>query len=279
MECELRGSTVNYDVHGDGRPLLILPGWAASARYSAHFKENLFGGLDGWRRIYVDPPGHGRSPAAPGISNMDGLLGALVSFVDAVLPGERFVLAGYSAGAYLARGMLYLRPEQVDGLFMCAPVIVADDDEREVPPHVVVAEEPGFDLGIRPELEGLMAVAAVRTQTTLESFTDTAALPSGVDGDPEFRSRIRNSPHNYAFSFDVDDLEEPFPRPVLIVAGRQDSVVGYSDAWKIMEKFPRATFVVLDRAGHLLEEKERPNRALVREWLDRVEETERYAVH
>jgi pimeloyl-ACP methyl ester carboxylesterase len=81
------------------------------------------------------------------------------------------------------------------------------------------------------------------------------------------------------YSFDIDDLEEPFPKPVLIIAGRQDSMVGYSDARQILVNFPRATVVVLDRAGHLLEEKERLNRALVREWLDRVEETERYAVY
>lgn len=279
MECELEGTTLHYEVHGEGRPLLILPGWAASARYSAHFNESLFGALAGWQRVYLEPPGYGRTPGAPWIANMDGILELLVSFVDAVLPGESFALAGYSAGAYLARGLLYLRPEQVDGLFMCAPVVVANDEERDVPPHVVVADGPGLDLGVQPELEELVAVAVVRTPTALDVFTDASALPDGADGDPEFRLKIRSNPHKYAFSFDVDDLEEPFPRPVLIVAGRQDSVVGYSDAWQILENFPRATFVVLDRAGHLLEEKVRLNRALLREWLDRVEETERYAVH
>lgn len=53
----------------------------------------------------------------------------------------------------------------------------------------------------------------------------------------------------------------------------QDDVVGYRDAWEILENYPRGTFVVLDRSGHLLTiEEEELLRALVSEWLDRVEE-------
>jgi pimeloyl-ACP methyl ester carboxylesterase len=50
-------------------------------------------------------------------------------------------------------------------------------------------------------------------------------------------------------------------------------MVGYRDAWGLLERYPRATFVTLDRAGHALAE-EQPTlfRVLVHEWLDRVEE-------
>ena len=71
----------------------------------------------------------------------------------------------------------------------------------------------------------------------------------------------------------MDTLDEPLSAPALIVTGRQDAVVGYRDAWSIIENFPRATFAVLDRAGHTLEVDQQPLfRALVNEWLDRVEE-------
>ena len=65
---------------------------------------------------------------------------------------------------------------------------------------------------------------------------------------------------------------EPFPRPTLIITGRQDSSVGYRDAWSLMESYPRATYVVFDRAGHFLEEKIPLIEALTNEWLYRVEE-------
>ena len=48
--------------------------------------------------------------------------------------------------------------------------------------------------------------------------------------------------------------------------------VTYSRAWELLEQYPRATFAVLDAAGHALPH-EQPEllRALVTEWLDRVQ--------
>ena len=65
----------------------------------------------------------------------------------------------------------------------------------------------------------------------------------------------------------------PFGGPTLLVTGRQDSTVGYARAWELLDQYPRATFVVLDRAGHALPH-EQPEllRVLVTEWLDRVQE-------
>jgi pimeloyl-ACP methyl ester carboxylesterase len=56
--------------------------------------------------------------------------------------------------------------------------------------------------------------------------------------------------------------------------GRQDAAVGWRDAWKVIEQYPRASFVVLDRAGHGLGVEQRGLfQALTAEWLDRVEES------
>ena len=78
----------------------------------------------------------------------------------------------------------------------------------------------------------------------------------------------------YAFASGVDAGGDPFTGPSLIVCGRQDSVVGWRDALRLPDRFPRATFAVLDTAGHNLEG-ERPDllRELVDDWLDRVERT------
>jgi len=56
-----------------------------------------------------------------------------------------------------------------------------------------------------------------------------------------------------------------------MVMGRQDSVVGYRDHWQLIENFPRASFVILDKAGHNMQiEQDGLFSALVKEWLDRV---------
>jgi pimeloyl-ACP methyl ester carboxylesterase len=58
----------------------------------------------------------------------------------------------------------------------------------------------------------------------------------------------------------------------LIVTGRQDHVVGYQDAWRLIENYPRATFAVLDMGGHNVQiEQEDVFNSLVHSWLDKLE--------
>jgi pimeloyl-ACP methyl ester carboxylesterase len=98
-------------------------------------------------------------------------------------------------------------------------------------------------------------------------------MPAVQSADHTFLERLEKAS---AFSFDVDKLAEPFAGPTLILTGRQDHWCGYQDAWNIVESYPRATFAVLDRAGHALWiEQEELVTALTREWLDRVEEWSR----
>ena len=79
-------------------------------------------------------------------------------------------------------------------------------------------------------------------------------------------------PSSYSFSFEVDNVVKIYNKPTLFLLGRQDTTVGYRDAWKIIENYPKATFAILDQAGHNLQiEKESLFNSLVNEWLDRVE--------
>ena len=58
------------------------------------------------------------------------------------------------------------------------------------------------------------------------------------------------------------------------MTARQDHLCGYRDAWNLLDNYPRATFAVLDRAGHFVNiEQDVLCQALMREWLDRVEES------
>ena len=60
-------------------------------------------------------------------------------------------------------------------------------------------------------------------------------------------------------------------QPSLHLAGRQDHVVGYLDAWRRIEHYPRASFATLDSAGHnLLFEQSELVSAFVTDWLTRM---------
>lgn len=62
-----------------------------------------------------------------------------------------------------------------------------------------------------------------------------------------------------------------FNKPSLILVGRQDTEVGYKDQIKLIDIYTRASFVVLDKAGHNLQiDQEVLFGDLVNEWIDRI---------
>ena len=273
MECSLANITVHYEVFGEGNPIILLPGWGLNTRWTAHETEPFFQQREGWKRIYVDPPGHGKTPGKDWITNQDQMLEVLLACIDRLTAGQRFSLIGVSLGAYLARGILLHRASLIDGIAIIVPAMIAEDANRTVPLHQVLVEDPAVKAEITPAETDLYDMAVVHSRKWLDYQRSFPEIPENEMGDFEFLGRIRENPEKYAFSFDVDDLSEPFPRPALIITGRQDAIVGYKDAWNILDKYPRATYVVLDRAGHQLEEKARVVNVLINEWLDRVEES------
>ncbi len=269
MECRLDRITVHYESFGDGRPLVVLPGWPDDWRVPADYLEPVLGHRPGWRRIYLDLPGRGQTKGEAWITSNDQVLDVVLAVLDAIVPGERFALAGHSAGAHIARAILHRRAAEVDGLLQVVPVIPGEGGGP--PEHVAVVRDPklmermGNELG--PEMaatfEGSMVVQEAALYERFRSL-----IPAFTSADRAFLRSLDD-----AFSFPVDPLPRPFPRPALFVLGRQDAVVGYRGGFELVDSYPRATVAVLDRAGHALPwEQERLLEALVTEWLSRVEE-------
>lgn len=270
MDCKLKDITVHYELFGEGRPIIMLHGWSCDHRHMVSDMEPLFRQRDGWKRVYLDLPGHGRTAGKDWITNQDKILDVVLDFIDNVVSGQRFVLVGASAGAYLARGVVHHRSALIDGLLLTVPVIVADDAKRHMPSPVTLVADPVLASELEATETELFQLAVVQSRKVVDYMR--ANFPSTVRLATDFQAKLRE-PENYAFSFDVDALPKPCPAPTLIVTGRQDSVVGYRDAWEILDNYPRETFVVLDRSGHFLPfEQEGQFHALVSEWLDRVEE-------
>jgi pimeloyl-ACP methyl ester carboxylesterase len=276
MECVIKDLTVHYESRDEGRPILFLHGWTLDHRYDSYYYEPIFEQRSGWKRIYPDLPGHGRTPARDWITNQDKMLEVVLEFIDRVIPDQRFVVAGTSAGAYLARGIVYRRGDWIDGMHMRVPLISPGDETRDIPHHVTLVEDAALASELEPEEVEALDTAVVQSRKFVDVFK-RVILPGIQLSDEDFLGRIREDPNKYAFSFDVDSLSEPFRAPALFVTGRQDSSVGYRDTWRILENYPRATFAVLDRAGHELPlEQEGLFHALVNDWLDRVEEYSRW---
>lgn len=269
MECKVRDLTVYYEELGHGRPLLMLHGGGLDHRHMLDDMEPLFTARTGWRRLYPDLPGMGKTPAADWIANQDDMLDVVLGFVDAMAPGERLAVAGASYGAYLSRGLVYRAGARIDGLLLIVPVTEPDRRKRTLPRHQVLRQDEGFLAALAPEEQVLSDLLVVQSLEVLGQQR-RSILPALASADRQLLARLEA---NHSFSFDVDCLSEPFPAPALFLTGRFDHWCGYHDAYKLLEGFPRATFAALDRAGHgLTLEQKSLFQALAGEWLERVEE-------
>ena len=268
MECNLDRIIVHYEMEGEGKPILMLHGWPLDYRCLFGCMEPIFQSRSGWKRIYLDLPGMGRTPGVDWITSHDQMLDVVLDFVDQVISGESFAVAGLSYGGYLAQGIVYRRPQQLAGVALIATSV--HTTQRTLPGKITLVQDDELMGRMTPdEAQGFGYVAVVQNQRIYDRWFDELELGYRLRDD-QFLNQIADD----LFSFDLAALSRPFEKPALMIAGRQDHCVGYRDQWDILENYSRATFVVLDRAGHMLYiEQESLFNALVNEWLDRIEES------
>jgi pimeloyl-ACP methyl ester carboxylesterase len=267
--AKVDGIPVHYAQQGGGTPVLALHGAGVDHREIMGALEPLFADRPGYRRLYPDLPGMGHTPAPETIDSNDAVVELLLGLVDAVIGQEAFLVVGHSYGGYLARAIANRRPRQVVGLaLMCSTDGQADEDER--PPHVVLHAADDLDLdAVEPAMAAeFRSYLVVQTPETLRRFQETVAPGVALVDQAALervfaRWQLRAAP----------EQAPAYANPTLILAGRQDATVGYAGSWGLLEHYPRATFAVLDRAGHaLLHEQVGLVTALLVEWLDRVAE-------
>jgi pimeloyl-ACP methyl ester carboxylesterase len=256
MEIRVGQVVVNYVEHGAGRPVLVLHGAGVDHREAEACFEQVFDGVVGLRRIYPDLPGMGRTSAPETLRSADDVLDTLLKFADEVTGGTAHLLIGHSAGGYYAQAMAARRPAQVAGLALVCPLLPG---LREVPKHRVVAGsgEIGDDV--------FRSYFVIQTPEMLDRY-ERYVVPAAALVDQAALERIGER-----WSL-TPDHAPAYAGPTLIVAGRLDSTVGYSAATDLVDHYPHATLAVVDDAGHALPH-EQPEllRALVTEWLARVE--------
>ncbi|PFG33922.1 alpha/beta fold hydrolase [Sanguibacter antarcticus] len=256
---------------GAGTPLVMIHGFGVDHRILTSLDPAL-GALGGWRRVYLDLPGTAGTPIGDVASTSD-IADAVEHEIDKLLGDEPFAILGNSFGAMVARKVAHdLRP-QVLGLATLAGVFVAQQRLRTLPSRTVLHEDPVAVRGAGAAALDYVEVAVEQHPEGVRTFLEHVH-PGLTSVD---RSALARIEQQYAFDVEPEDASpEPFMMPVLIVTARQDHVVGFEDASNRLEHYPRATFVILDAAGHNVH-LDRPVvvEALIVDWLQRVRASRR----
>ncbi|MCH3965398.1 MAG: alpha/beta hydrolase [Clostridium sp.] len=270
MKCKIDDISINYHIKGNGKPVVMIHGYAADSRLMMGCMEPAFLNKKDYKRIYMDLPGMGESSTSERITNADDMLDVIVDFIRKIIPDENFLLAGESYGGYLSRGIIYKMFEKVDGLLLICPVIIPDFKKRDLPEHVILVKDRKLLSQLNEyEIENFNSISVLQSEKIYRRYKDEVL--SGLEaGKHEFLRYFQKN--GYKFSFDVDKIDKKFTKPTLILLGHQDSRVGYKDAWTILNNYPRATFAVIDNAGHNLQiEQEDMFNYMVDEWIRRIQ--------
>lgn len=268
MQTNINGTPIYYEQYGEGEAILCIHGFPEDRRALAGCLEPIFDDISGYRRLYVDLPGLGKSPANPQIVNADDMLNTLFQFVEQVLRNEHFYLVGQSYGGYLALGLAQQLPKHIMGVYFLCPCVVTKRESRILPVRAVIKRD---DVVLSHDddpmdFEEFTQAATVITNATWQRYK-TEVLPGLKCADEGFVERYQGD--GYGFSFESELKAMHFVKPTTFLLGRQDDCVGYRDAFQLLECFPRASFQIVDGAGHNLQiEQPRIFRNSILDWLN-----------
>lgn len=221
-----------------------------------------------WERLYLDLPGFGQTPPLDAPGGLPELADWLDHAVGELIGSSPFAVVGTSLGGLLARDLVARRPDECLGMALIAPVVDSVRENRTLPAAVVLDADPALIAGLNTDdAAAYTELAVVQSPANGERFR-RSVLPGLRAANVRAMARLEQ---NYALPESPDNRLTGFERPVLIVTGRQDAVVGFEDQWALAQRFPHATYALLDRAGHNASiDAADAVQALLREWSGHV---------
>lgn len=251
--------------------------------YNSHsFRELMGDELQGYRMIYADQRGAGRSPADPGADlSVAALANDVVSLLDALSLG-RVTLLAHGFGAMIAADLLARAPERVERLVWVNPWVdmpalattlqhlaaqlsgegaagsdldaevateVEDETLDDLPPAERVAEA-GRAVGGKRLFDALLfskPSSRLRLEhTDAEGFADL----HGGNSNPS-RVGLEETAGGEVWSLraDLTPLQRHL-RPTVVLVGRDDRSCYPTQAERVLQALPHALFSLLDTAHY-----------------------------
>jgi pimeloyl-ACP methyl ester carboxylesterase len=267
-----RLGSISYRVAGAGEPLVLVHGINAAA--SSHEIRRNFAGLSQYFRVYApDLLGFGLSdrPRLPYTAAI--YEEALSDFLREVVGGPAHVVASSLSGAH-AVAVAHAQPGLVKTLVLICPTGIETLNERPTP----VRRSAAALLGL-PVL-GSRLFAGLVTRPSMRFFLRSMVYYAPEQVTPQMvsllhrlgqRSGGRWAPRAFIGGQLDRNIAEPFAalrQPVLLVWGKQATITPLADAPAFLERNPRATLRVFDRAELVPhDEQAEAFNPFVRDWI------------
>lgn len=246
-----------FQIHGAGKPLILIPGFASGAWIWFCQTTDL---SEDFRVITFDPRGIGRSVGDLKNLSMDTFVEDVRAVLD-VLEIERANFLGASFGGFVAQEFALRFPERLDKL-------------------ILACTTAGGANHIKPDIEILRSYTPDPSLTRSEqirkflrpAFTDEFNLGHADEVEKVFRLREENdvaeavylAQLETAFTFDCEDRVHAIENKTLVITGDKDSVVPMENSLNLAEKIPNAKLEIVTGGSHLffIENADEFNRAV-----------------
>lgn len=266
MKIEVSMANMNYEIIGDGIPVLLIHGFSLDNNVMKGAYEPIFRKLDGFKRIYIDLPAMGESEEKEGLKGSEDILDCLIDFTGKVIGNEKFIVIGQSYGGYLAQAIVSSIPEKTLGLGLLCPLVVADSERRELPEHKLMIDDSKYiNYEDKEEFEEYLEFAVVANQATYNRYKNDV-LPGLKNATSDILEVIREE--NYELSPEPYEIINAYDKSSLILVSKQDATVGYKDIMKLDSKLSNLSISMINGAGHALQyEQESIFNELTMNWL------------
>ena len=248
--CQLDNATVHFTRHGQGPALVLVHGYACST-YT-------------WRKIIphiaprftvyaIDLPGFGLSSKNPNDDyRLPAQAASLLAFLDAQ-DIEQATLVGHSMGGIVAAYAAVAAPSRVSGLIMIDPGF-----SHGGAPAFLQYLFPPFDRllakafylpsGRKRSLAASFHHPQLVTDDVLRNYLTVAHTPGAID----VMVRMIHTPGPLTY----EGLSRRITTPTLLVWGRHDRNNPLTDAYRLHGEIPNSRLVVIDDAGHYVQEEQ-----------------------
>ncbi|HLV23859.1 MAG TPA: alpha/beta hydrolase [Moheibacter sp.] len=231
---------LNYEVIGDGKPVVLLHGYLENMKMWKKLAERLSSSR---KVILIDLPGHGESGNFDEIHTME-LMAVKVRETLAFLKISNADFIGHSMGGYVTLAYVEKFPVDVNSFALMNSSSLPDSDEKkEQRLKAVVTAEKNLDTLIKMSVPSLFAEQNLEDLKQEIAFTKELARETSLQGVTSALKGMRLRP-------DRTQILNDFRGKIGIIIGKYDKAVNPEELKKIIP--PRENISVLElETGHM----------------------------
>jgi len=257
MKIEVNEIELNFDDQGEGIPLILLHGFP--------FDRNLWYDQvqalnDHCRVITPDLRGFGESKAPESPVSMSQYAADIITLMD-LLKIEQAIVGGLSMGGYIALAIAEQYPERLLGLIL-SNTKATKDTAAQRQNRYNTSEKTNYDgteFLVKDLLEKVLCEATLSEKPDVVEYTQQMMRRQSGEA---VRSALAGMAERKDREFILSEIEVP----VLVIAGKKDTLIPVFDSKMMVREMPHAHLEIIEDSGHLsnLEQPELYNKILLR---------------